>query len=640
MSENSILVDRNQLVRLSDGVHIAADVYRPRGTGPFPALFAYTPYRKDDLGGSFSTHECRFFARHGYACVLADFRGLGNSEGVAWDAMDSPHEARDAAEIVEWIAAQPWCDGGVGMWGTSYEAITSIEAAALHPPHLKAIAPNQGAFDIYDDWFYPGGCANMLGAPGMWGSFMLGLSLMPPTLQDPDGRWYRVWKDRLETNRPFMLPWPSHPDKDEYWRSRIIDVAGISIPAYVMGGWWDIFPQAMVSLYEKISGPKKLLMGPWMHGSPSGADIEPVDHYRDLLRWWDYWLKGIDTGIMDDPPITFYTQGKGWNHEDDWPGSAVRPTELYLSGNGRLSTEESSAQAIDAYQADPTVGTASSLWDPKSLGIGRPLDQGADDLLSLTYTSEPLTESLEIRGSPEVLVSATAEGGEDVNIVAKLCEVDDRGRSSLITTGWLRGSHHASHEKSDRLQPDHEYQFRVPLWVTAYLIPEGHRLRLSLSCSDFPRIWPTPSNATIQVNTARSQVLLPIVRGSSDFPRPTIVRPETPLEHSIVETASTPYRTIEKDLAKDSVSVRSGKYSELDLEDRGRFIYDHVATAATSRSRPDGAGVTSETHFSFVSPLSGTIELHADTWSSHQAMSLNVRITVDGHEFFRKSWQR
>lgn len=639
MAKDDIQINRNQLIPLSDGVNIAADVYMPEGMGPFPALFAYTPYRKDDLGGSFSAHECRFFARHGYVCVLADFRGLGSSEGVAWDAMDA-RESKDAAEVVEWIADRPWCDGGVGMWGTSYEAITSIEAAAQNPPRLKAIAPNQGAFDIYDDWFYPGGCANMLGAPGMWGSFMLGLSLMPPTLQDPDGRWHRIWKDRLETNKPFMLPWPEHPDKDEYWCSRIIDVANISIPTYVMGGWWDIFPQAMVSLYDKIPAPKKLLMGPWMHGSPSGADIEPLDHYRELLRWWDYWLKGIDTGIMGEPAVTFFVQGEGWKQENDWPGPALQSAELYLTGNSGLSTEAPSNQAVDVYQSDPTVGTASTLWDPKSLGIGRPLDQGPDDLLSLTYTSEPLSDALEIRGSPEVLVCATAEGSKDVNIVAKLCDVDVDGRSSLITTGWLRGSHHATHETADSLTPDHEYRFRIPLWVTAYLIPEGHRLRLSLSCSDFPRIWPAPSSATIKVNTAHSRVLLPVARDSSDLTHSKIVRPETTLEHSIVETASIPYRIVENDLAKDSVSVRAGKYSELDLEGRGRLIYDHVATASTSRRRPDGASVTSETKFRFESPLSGPIELHADTWSSHKAMSLNVRVTVDGHEFFRKSWRR
>ena len=477
------------------------------------------------MGGSFSTHECRFLARHGYACILADFRGLGNSEGVAWDAMDA-RESKDAAEIVEWIAEQPWCDGGVGMWGTSYEAITSIEAAAQNPPHLKAIAPNQGAFDIYEDWFYPGGCANMLGAPGMWGSFMLGLSLMPPTLQDPDGRWYRIWNDRLETNQPFMLPWPAHPDKDDYWQSRIIDVSNISVPTYVMGGWWDIFPQAMVSLYAKVSGPKKLLMGPWMHGSPSSADIEPLDHYRELLRWWDYWLKGNDTGIMDEPPITFFVQGEGWKHENDWPGPAVQPTALYPSVNGRLSTEEPSVHATDVYQADPTVGTASTLWDPKSLGIGRPLDQGPDDILSLTYTSEPLAEALEIRGSPEVLVYAAIKGGEDVNIVAKLCDVDESGRSSLITTGWLRGSHHASHEKADRLVPDANTNSEC-----LYGLPPGSSRKATSCASASPaptsrEYGPLPPTPPLTLILPPPGSFCPWPEGILIFPNPTSSAPK------------------------------------------------------------------------------------------------------------------
>jgi len=210
MSERGYKVERNLLITLSDGVSLTADLHLPEGEGPFPALLSYTPYRKDDVGGSFSEYSRRYFAQRGYASILADFRGLGGSEGEAWEAMDS-RESDDAAEVVEWVSRQPWCDGGVGMWGISYEAITSLKAAAENPAHLKAIVPIQGSDDIYHDWFYPGGCANCLGAYGMWGSFMLALNLMPPTYQDVDGRWYRVWRKRMETSQPFMRLWPEHP---------------------------------------------------------------------------------------------------------------------------------------------------------------------------------------------------------------------------------------------------------------------------------------------------------------------------------------------------------------------------------------------------------------------------------------------
>ncbi len=639
MADDGLRIERNLQIQLSDGVSLVGDVYMPDSGGPFPALLGFTPYRKDDMGGSFSDYGRRWFARHGYACVLVDFRGLGGSEGVAEGAMH-PQESKDVAEVVEWVAAQSWCDGGVGMWGVSYEAITSLEAAAQNPPHLKAIVPIQGAFDIYDDWFYPGGCANMLGAPGMWGSFMLGLSLMPPTLQDNEGRWYRIWRERLETNEPMMLSWPAHPDKDEFWRSRILEVEKITVPTYAIGSWWDIFPEAMTAVYGKLSGPKKLLMGPWMHGNPDDSAFEPLDVLRELLRWWDHWLKGEDTGIMDEPPVTIYVQGGGWRHETDWPSPVADDTNLFLGGEGSLVEEAPPTQTTDGYEADPTVGTTSTLWDPMAIGVGKPLDQGPDDLLSLTYTTRPLTEDMEITGSPEAVVYAAIDGAEDVNLVAKLCDIDGDGGSSLVTTGWLKGGHHRSHETPEKLEPGRVYEFHVPMWATSYIIPKGHRLRLSLSCSDFPRIWPTPSNSTVTVHIGNSRVCLPVVKRASDLPAPTILRPETDPERSEGMLASVPTWTIEHDLANDTKTVRVGQHSDTMLKNGGRFKYSHVAVTSTSRSRPDGASLKSESKISFESPLSGLIEMESDTWSSHQAMALNVRITMDGHEMFRKSWHR
>ena len=245
-----VRVQRNVLIPLSDGVNLAADLFLPPAGDPVPCLVSYYPYHKDDLIGALFDHPNRYFAAHGYASLLVDLRGLGNSDGVAWD-VGHAREADDGAEIVEWAAAQPWCDGSVGMWGMSYGGITSFKTAAVNPPHLKAIVPMCGGLDHYHDIVHPGGCFNCLGILGGWGPFMTAMNVMPPMHQDAEGRWYRLWMERLEAARaPYIMPYKEHPDFDDYWKSKIVDGERITVPAFLIGAWRDIFPEAMVRAYE------------------------------------------------------------------------------------------------------------------------------------------------------------------------------------------------------------------------------------------------------------------------------------------------------------------------------------------------------------------------------------------------------
>jgi putative CocE/NonD family hydrolase len=184
---NEIVIERNLLIPLKDGASLSADLYRPAGSGKFPALMSFYPYHKDDMIGASFEASRRYFAQRGYAHLLIDFRGLGGSDGVAWEAMHR-NEGVDGAEACEWIARQSWCDGNVGMWGLSYGGISSLKVAAENPPHLKAIIPIQGSANIYADYIAPGGCRSLLGSYGAWGSFMLAMNLMPPTNSDCDGR--------------------------------------------------------------------------------------------------------------------------------------------------------------------------------------------------------------------------------------------------------------------------------------------------------------------------------------------------------------------------------------------------------------------------------------------------------------------
>ena len=431
-------------------------------------------------------------------------------------------EADDGAELVEWIAAQPWCDGSVGMWGLSYGGITSFKTAAVRPPHLKAIVPVIGSADIYLDWVYPGGCLNCLGLMG-WGSYMVAMQMVQPMFQDPEGCWMEVWWNRLHNARPYILDWHAHPERDAFWDSKTTAVEDIEVPTFLIGGWRDIFPEGMVSPYSRLSGPRKLLMGPWLHCAPDQSPFEPVDYLAEITRWWDRWLRDEPNGVENEPPVTLYVQAgeekEGrWKHEEAWPVPTAEETSLFLDGEG-LSEESADGDGSRSYRTDPTLGSYSVLWDPMALGLGNPQNQAPEDALSLAYTSEPLDQAMEITGSPEAVLYVSVEEGDEANLVVKLCDVAPSGRSTLISTGWLKLTHRDSH-RAVRCSwfRSEVFEARVAVWATSYEVAAGHRLRVSVSCADFPRIWPTITNPLIRLHTGPdhpSRVVLPVVPGRS-----------------------------------------------------------------------------------------------------------------------------
>jgi len=641
----AVHVERNLLIPLSASVSLAADLYLPDAPGPFPTLVSYYPYHKDGLIGSFFEYPRHYFAEHGYANLLVDFRGLGNSDGIVWDAMD-PHEADDGAEMVEWAARQPWCDGNVGMWGMSYGGITSFKTAAAQPLHLKAIVPIMGSLDIYHDFIYPGGCVNCLGAFGTWGSFMVAMNLLPPMYQDAEGRWSRVWKERLENiPPPYIFPWQEHPHYDEFWQSKVIDAEKIQVPTFLIGGWRDLFPEGMLCAYERISAPRKLLMGPWMHTLPDVSPYAKIDYLGLMLRWWDHWLKGEPNGIMDEPPVTLFVQGSEvWKHERQWPIRRTQERILFLSGSGLLSEKPPHYEESVVYHSDPTVGVTAGLWDPTAISLGLPLDQGPDDVRSLTYTSEPLVWSIEITGSPIATLFLALEEGEHSNLVVKLCDVAPDGHSTLITTGWLNGSHRTSHVQPETLTRGEVYEFHVPLWATSYQVSQGHRLRVCVACADFPRLWPTPTNPHIRLffggGIRLSALRLPTVPPAL-IAGPDIVFPDPALDRTPLNIDFTPRWSIEQDLAHATVKVTTGEYLLFWTGARdGRVALDHTATATLPAAHPDAATVEGKTIVTLQTPEKKTVVVTTESHITRTRMAISGHITVDGHLFFEKQWQR
>lgn len=637
-------VERNVLIPSGDGTaDLAADLRLPDAPGPHPTLVCYYPYHKDDLIGAAYEYANSYFVEHGYASLMVDFRGLGNSSGLVGEAGE-PGEGRDAATAIEWAAAQDWCDGNVGMWGLSYGGITSFKAAAEKPPHLRAIVPMMGSLDMYHDWVYPGGCRSCLSAVGVWGSWMLAMQLVPPMYQDPEGRWYEVWKERLDRSEPYVLPWQDHPTRDEFWQSKAVGAEQIETPMFLIGGWRDILPHPMVRGFEDAGGPRKLLMGPWLHTPPDMSPFSAIEHLPEMKKWWDRWLRDEPNGVTEEPAVTFFVQGgaQAWQTTDEWPPSNTQARVLYLADGGNLIEGPAEQDQDVSYKADPTVGYTAGLWDPLGLGIGLPLDQGPDDLRSLAFTTEPLNDDLAITGAPEATLYAALEDGEEVNLVVKLCDVSPDGHSALITTGWLKGSHRTSHEQRELIPKEQVREFRVQLWSTSYQVQRGHCLRISVSCSDFPRVWPTMNNPRVRLmlgGDRASQVRFPVLAELG--PSPELTPARTDANRAPLTLDFEPRWTVEHDEATGTVSVSSGqRIVVMTPSQDGEVEIDHTGRASVAATRPDLAKVEGQTQITCETPSKDSVVVEVTSLITQIGLSLIGKVSVNGKPFFEKQWRK
>lgn len=636
----AVVVERNLLIPLSDGVRLAADLYRPAGTGPWPALVDFLPYHKDGRGGRLDVEAVnRHFAARGYAALTVDFRGLGSSEGVNRLPFD-PQEARDGHEAVEWVARQPWCDGQVGMWGVSYGGISALAVAATRPPHLRAIAPIHACADIYHDFVAPGGCRGGFWSHADWGPRMVAYNLTPPLLEDPDGRWARIWAERLEENVPWLFAWWDHPDYDDFWAARAIPVERIACPTFHVGGWRDLYAEATVRDHARIQAPKRLLVGPWKHAFPDVALDAPAPGLHELERWWDHWLRGRDTGVTAEPPVTLYVQGDGagWRHEPAWPPPRVRPVPWYLGAAGALAPEaprDPVAPAVHVY--DPTVGIASIAWDPWSTALdpALPWDQSADDARSLAFTSAPLAAPLELVGSPAAVldVSATAP----LCLVTKLADVAPSGRSTLVALGWLDLAR--AGDGIDAGRGGGIRRVTVPLRATAYRLAAGHRLRLCVAGADFPRLWPTPAPGALRIHPGASHVVLPVAPAEPGAAGPTWGSPCPERLRSPADLGAAQRWETRRDLVADLVTLEGAKEERVQLDPLTRLCGRHRYTAAVASRRPDLARMESTTEIRIERPLAAT-ELVVTTVTTGRRVTVTATITVDRKPFWARTWSR
>jgi putative CocE/NonD family hydrolase len=505
---------RHIWILLSDGCRLAARIWLPADAEehPVPAVLEYIPYRKNDGTLTRDALMHPYVAGHGYATIRIDLRGSGDSDGIMYDEY-LKQEQDDALEALTWIAAQPWCTGKVGIIGKSWGGFNGLQIAARRPPELGGIITVCSTDDRYaDDVHYIGGCVHGMSMLS-WASTMLAYNARPPDQDVVGERWREIWLDRMERTPPFVEAWLTHQRRDAFWQHGSVcqDFSAITCPVYAVGGWADSYTNAIPRLLAGLPGPRKGLIGPWAHVYPhQGVPGPDIGFLQECLRWWDYWLKGRETGIMDEPmlrvwmqeavePRPFYADRPGrWVAEPAWLSPHI--TQRHYALNPGTLDDAAAGEVRLEILGEQQCGIDAGQWGGYGGTADCPPDQRAEDGRSLTFISVPLEEPMEILGFPEVTLTVSADRPLAL-LVARLCDVAPTGASALVTRGLLNLTHRESHEHPTPLQPGQRYTVTVRLDAVAYALPPGHRWRLAVSPTYWPWAWPSPEPVTLSVFT-------------------------------------------------------------------------------------------------------------------------------------------
>ena len=548
-----IVAERDVKIPMSDGIKIDCDIFRPDAREKFPAILGVHPFDKPSqsaptmpkgfylLNGSIEAGDINFYVRRGYAQVIANVRGTGKSEGPFLNR--GPREVEDTCEIINWIASQPWCDGNIGMFGVSYFAITQLQVATLNPPHLKALFAPFGYTDFYRDNYYHGGILFHSFVSGWANRIFRRTANYRPTVKWSswtrekwgEMRFQAAIDEALNDEEiravPALVEALKNPDRDanplmvdivlnrfdsEYFQERNVRHEDIRIPTY-LGGCWGIYGLHLPGAFrawEKAPAPKKMVIGP-----PIYLDRPVYQYQYESLRWFDYWLKGIDNGIMEEPPIRLFIMGTGeWKTASEWPLPETRWTPFYLHSNGLLSEHE--------------------FWPHE--GSSSFEDNSFNERGGLKFLTPPLVENTEVVG-PIVLNLFASTTDNDVLWFVSLLDVDPEGRERLLTRGWLRGSQRAvdptkskpwepfhPHTRREPLIPNEISEFSIKINSIGNLFKVGHRIGIRIRCVDDEKpktsleavaqghlSRSTPSWVTIYHNSDYpSQLLLPVTKGN------------------------------------------------------------------------------------------------------------------------------
>jgi putative CocE/NonD family hydrolase len=572
-------------IPMPDGIRLSARVWLPEDaeTDPVPAILEYIPYRKRD--GTRLRDDCRhrYWAGHGYACIRLDIRGTGDSEGLITDEYPLS-EQDDAVAAIAWIAAQPWCSGKVGMTGISWGGFNALQVAARQPPALKAIITHCSTDDRYaDDVHWMGGC--LLTDGFFWGSGFYHFMTKPPDPALAGAGWRERWRQRLENwEPPASKIWMQHQRRDDYWRHGSVceNYSDIKCAVYAVGGWEDGYSNAVPRLLANLSCPSKGLVGPWGHKYPEqGIPGPAIGFLQHALRFWDHWLKGADTGIMDEPAYTVWMQdftrpeaclgqvpGR-WVAEPGWPSVNIENRTLALNPVGLEA--DPGAEEVLRHRSSQSLGVTGGSWCPYGLGGSSPdlaVDQREDDGRSLCFETVPLEEPIELLGAPVARLRIAIDRPQGI-LAVRLMDVAPDGTSRRVSFGLLNLSHREDHEQIAPITPDEMTDVSAQLNDLAHRVQPGHRLRLALSTAYWPMVWPSAAPVELSVTTARSTLELPVRREAGPVPPEFDPVEMAPMAPSRTIEPARSSRTIERDLATGRWTIRL-------VEDGGRYHIDDI----------------------------------------------------------------
>jgi uncharacterized protein len=622
---------------MPDGCRLSARVWMPEDAekDPVPAILEHLPYRKRDGTTARDCLTHPYFAGHGYACIRVDMRGNGDSEGSMEDEY-TEQELQDACDVIAWTASQPWCNGNVGMMGISWGGFNALQVAAKQPPALKAIITLCSTDDRYaDDIHYKGGL--LLNENMGWGATMLSYSSRPPDPMLVGEKWREMWFDRLE-QEPFLpAAWLKHQTRTAYWKHGSVceDFSTIKAATLAIGGWGDAYKNAVARLVVGIQAPVKGIIGPWIHKYPHFAVPKPaIGFLQEALRWWDHWLKGIDTGVESDPamriyvmdsvpPRDWYEERSGrWIAEKEWPSPNIGTRQLQLGGLGTLG--ENAAVLPPTEIASPQDcgmmgGEYCAIW----LGPELPGDQRSDDEKSACFDTGPLTEALDIVGAPVVRLKLGADR-KHAMVAVRLCDVHPDGASTRVTYGVVNLCHRNSHEFPEDVIPGESMDITLKLDDIAYRFPAGHRLRVAISPTYWPLVWPSPEKVTLTLHDGLLDLpIRPCGAGDeATFPEPEGAAPWQ------IETLrqSSNRREIERDEETGTVSLNIvDDFGEVRDKDHG-LLNGGVARETWTIDPADPLSAYGETHWTQTLSRPGW-SVRTETFTKMQSDAQNFHLS-------------
>ena len=504
---------------MPDGVRLAARIWLPEGAGAVPAILEYIPYRKRDMVRARDEGNHPFFAAHGYACLRVDMRGSGDSEGVMRD-MYEPAELDDARRLIDWIARQDWCNGRVGMFGTSWGGTAGLQAAVNSPEPLRAVIANCATIDRFeDDIHWMGGC--VLTDTLEWAATLPAILAAPPDAATVGGGWFGMWEHRLRNMKFPHENWLRESRRDPYWchGSVRFDADRLDCPILAIGGWSDRYSNSVMPLVEARPDICRGIVGPWGHHYPDRGEPGPAICFQAVaLEWWDCWLRSEAPAMPDwpamrlwrrefDPPQDRLTMRNGMWIEIDRPKEAVQ--RCFRLGDGEL--------------LDCPTGVAVELTVPDDLRHGQcagdtgyfgrvgglPLDQAPDDGRTLCFDSHTLGTELCIVGRAKLNIDV-APGALPAQLALRLCDVAPDGQSNLITRTIVNLELDDGLNGSRDAVPGHRFRVRARFPTTAYRIAEGHRIRLAIGSSYWPMVWPSAHLSRLMIGTCGAELKLPL----------------------------------------------------------------------------------------------------------------------------------